>query len=323
MKKINGYSFLAIGKTQESNGNGFKKYVGLAKAYPVALNPSKKELEDLLGKELNYEPEYFGTDENGIKWAKFDFFMRTDPKASNNVDILCKASFTLRNERYYTRDKSQVRVIDAFGNSQYLTVEEAEAKKPVYTKNGNPAKLGEYHVARIGEPELCDFLRKLINIPDAFDYIEGKWVPKKLKHLNELTKEEADNGNVLTYEQCSITLDKEDYEKFFKGDTSELWKTIKERMIDNSLGIKMLYGVKVGENGKPKQVICTGYDMMLYKNSSAKGLSRLEDNLAKAKANGLYSNVTYKVQEMQEYEVEPTNLEKPAETTTSGEMPWD
>lgn len=317
----NALSFLAIGKTQESNGNGFKRYVGIAESYPIALNPTKKELEALYGREINYEPEYYGTDENGIKWAKFDFIMRTKPNTCNNIDTMCRATFSLRNEKYYTKDKSQVRVIDAFGNSQYITEEEANAKKPIYTKSGNLAKLGEYHIARVGEPELCDFLRKLINIPDAFEYNDGKWILKKLKHLNELTKEEADRGDVLTYEQCSITFDKEDYEAFFKGNTSELWKTIKERMIDNSLGIKLLYGVKVGENGKPKQVICTGYDMMLHKNASAKSLTRLEENLARAKSYNMYSNITYKVQELQEYTVEATNLETPIESSASSN--WD
>ena len=56
-------SFLAIGETSQKSGTPFKRYVGVGEVYPIALNPTKEELEKLYGRELNYEPEYFGTDD--------------------------------------------------------------------------------------------------------------------------------------------------------------------------------------------------------------------------------------------------------------------
>ena len=47
----NSYSFLAIGKTQESKeAQEFKKYVGVGSSFVVAVNPTKKKLEEEKGK---------------------------------------------------------------------------------------------------------------------------------------------------------------------------------------------------------------------------------------------------------------------------------
>ena len=52
-------SFLAIGKTQESTeAQEFSKYVGYSNSYIVAVNPNKKELEEIYGREQEKEPEY-------------------------------------------------------------------------------------------------------------------------------------------------------------------------------------------------------------------------------------------------------------------------
>ena len=317
-------SFLAIGETSQKTA--FKRYVGVGESYPIALNPSKKELEEIYGRELNYEPEYFGTDEEtGTKWAKLDFIVKTKPEVCNGAEIISNATFIIRNEQYFDSTKTKVRVIDAFGNSVWMQKEDADNGKPALNRDGNPSKIGKYRIARKGEPELCDFLRKFINVPDAFDYANGIWTQKKLKHASELSKEEAEKGNVLTFEQCSIALDNSDFDSFYKGDVKGLWDVIKNRMSTNAtLGIVLLYGVKTKDDGKQSQVVCTGYDMMLHRNPNAKALGRLEKNLSSAKASNMYGNIDFRVQELQEYTVEPTNLDKPAEDSgSSSDMPWD
>ena len=56
-------------------------------------------------------------------------------------------------------------------------------------------------------------------------------------------------------------------------------------------------------------------------NASASVIARVEKDLANAKQHGKYSNIDYRVCELQEWNVEPTNLEKASEDTND-EMPW-
>ena len=323
MKKQS-YSFLVIGKTAEQKSD-FKRYVGLGQSTIVALNPTKEELEKIYGRETNTTPEYYGTDEaTNTKWARFDFIVKTIPEACKGIEILTHAVFTVRNEMYTKRDGSKVRVIDNYGNVVWMDTEAAKNHEKALTAAGNPAKIAEYRIARKGEPELIDFLRKFVNTPDAFEYVNGVWGLKKLKHENELSKEEAENDEVLTYERCMMAFDKDDFEKFFKGDVSGLWAVIKDRMnINKSLAVTLLYGVRTNDEGKQFQTVCTGHDMCLRKVYKESSIAKLEKDLAGAKASGMYANTDFRVQELQEYSVEPTNLNTPAPSESAVEMPWD
>jgi hypothetical protein len=52
----------------------------------------------------------------------------------------------------------------------------------------------------------------------------------------------------------------------------------------------------------------------------------MAERLAEMKSQGSYANTEFKVQELQEYDVQPTNLDKaPADKAEEGssEMPWD
>ena len=50
MEINNSYVFLTIGKTQESTETQeFKKYVGVGSSFVVAVNPTKKQLEEIYG----------------------------------------------------------------------------------------------------------------------------------------------------------------------------------------------------------------------------------------------------------------------------------
>ena len=112
---INGYSFLTFGKTVEPKAGEFKRYVGLGKSDIIALNPTKKQLEEIYGREVQNDPVYYGTDEQtGVKWARLDFIVKTVPESCNGVDIISHATFTIRGEKYANRDGSKVRVLDAF-----------------------------------------------------------------------------------------------------------------------------------------------------------------------------------------------------------------
>ena len=95
----------------------------------------------------------------------------------------------------------------------------------------------------------------------------------------------------------------------------------------------MLYGVRTNDEGKQYQAVCTRGEMILPNTASTNALAKLEKDLVNAKQNGAYQNTEYRVQELQEWDIKPTNLDKPASDTgdlpfdapsaDNGGMPWD
>lgn len=301
----NSYSFLAIGKTQESKEvQEFKKYVGVGSSFVVAVNPTKKELEEIYGHEIANNPEYVVDTDNG-KEARITFIVKTDPETCNGVEMINRMMFTLRNAPAYNKDQTLVQVIDKFGNVTWANAEDAKAGKPILTKNGNPTKIApDYRIACVGEANLIGFLKPYLCVGDAFNYVNGSWV----------LKESTDD----------FVFGLEHIKDYFKGDFSEIKEAI---ALQPNNKVKLLYGVRTTDEGKQYQAIATRNGMILSNSAGSKALARLEKDLANAKDNGSYASTEFAVQELTEYNVQATNLNAaPVETGTasgSGDMPWD
>jgi len=312
MKKFNyskfSKSFLAIGKTQESKEAGetsFKRYVGIGSTFVKGVQPTKKEIDEFFGFESQSEPEYVKDGENG-KEVHITFLLQTDPETCNGIELKSRAMFTLRATPAYNRDQTKVQVIDGYGNYTWVDTEDAKAGKAI-THNGNPAKIDtKYRMACVGECDLVAFLKKYLCVQDAFNYVNGTWVKK----------EDADDYKFAL----------ENIKDYFKGDFKELKEAI---ALQPNNKVKLLYGVRTTDEGKQYQAVCTRGELVLPNNANVNALNRMEKDLVNAKQNGAYQNIDYRVQELQEYTVEPTNLEKPAEDNnlpfeaSSSAMPWD
>ena len=306
MKKIiKAVSFLAIGKTQESKegSEGFKKYVGLASSKVLAVCPKKDKLDELMGYESQSDPEYIKEDDNG-KMAVVTFIVRTDPDTNNGIEITNRATITLRPVKAYNKDKSKVQVIDQYGNFTWADTEVAKAGGKVE----HAQKLDKYRIACVGECALVDFLKKYLNVPDAYDYKNGTWTKKE-------------NGKA---EEGIFSLEK--IKDYFKGDFTELQEAI---ALQPNNKIKLLYGVRTNDEGKQYQAVCTREQMMLNNGAGANAITKLANDLANAKNNGSFQNIDYRVQELQEFDVQPTNLEETPsgaqgseDSGSNGEMPW-
>ena len=299
MKKINGYSFLAIGKTQESkeSSEGFKRYVGVGSTFIKGVQPTKKEIDEFFGFESQAEPEYVKDGDNG-KEVHITFLLQTDPDTCNGIELKTRAMFTLRATPAYNRDQSKVQVIDGYGNYTWVNLEDAKAGKAI-TYNGNPAKIDtKYRMACVGECDLVAFLKKYLCVQDAFNYVNGTWVKK----------DDADDYKFAL----------ENIKDYFKGDFKELKEAI---ALQPNNKVKLLYGVRTTDEGKQYQAVCTRGELILSNAANANALTRLEKDLVNAKQNGAYQNTDYRVCELQEWSVEPTNLDKPASDT--GDMPFD
>ena len=301
---MNSYIFLTVGKTQESTETQeFKRYIGVGSSYVLAVNPTKDELEKIYGTEQK-EPEYVVDGENG-KEARIHFIVKTDPEQCNGIEIINRLMFTLRPTPAYNRDETKVQVIDGFGNSTWASTEDAKAGAKLLSSEGKELKIDtKYRMAYHGEADLVGFLKTYLRVQDVFDYKDGAWVKKP--HA----------------EDFAFSLDH--IKDYFKGDFSELKEAL---ALQPNNKVKLLYGVRTAEteNGQRQyQAIASRADLILSNSAGSKGIERLEKNLANIKANGSYPNTEFKVQDLEEWTVEPTNLESKKSEDPFGdtEMPW-
>ena len=301
MEKINkSYSFLAIGKTQESTETSeFKRYVGVGSSFVLGVCPNKKDLDEMMGFESANEPEYLVDGEKG-KEARITFIVKTDPEVCNGIEIKNRLTFTMRQNAAYNRDETKVQVIDQYGNHTWANTEDAKAGKKLLSSEGKELKIdSKYRMACVGECDLVDFLKTYLGVQDVFDYKNGSWVKK------------ANDGDYL--------FGLEHIGDYFKGDFKEIREAIALRPNNK---VKLLYGVRTTDEGKQYQTIASRGDMILRNSAGSNAYAKLEKDLAAIKANGSYPTTEFKVQELAEYTVEATNLEKPAEASSS-DMPWD
>lgn len=311
--KNNAVSFLAIGKTQESTEvQEFSKYIGYSNSYIVAVNPNKKELEEIYGRELEKEPEYVGEDDRG-KFVYVHFIVKTDPNDGANerkgipghgIETINRLMVTLRPAQAVTQDGLQVTVIDECGNYGRMLKEDAEAHKKPVSINGKELRiLNNYKIAFEGQDILTHILKTYLVMGNGFDYKNGTWVPKANPMEDKFILEKV--------------------KQLFTGDVSEIREILN---LQPNNKIKLLYGVRTTEDGKQYQQVCSRDKFILRSNANENAISKMDADLQDAYNRGSFQNVEYKVQRLQEYSVEATNLEQAPATETSGNeegMPWD
>lgn len=308
MEINNSYVFLAIGKTQESTETQeFKKYVGVGSSYVVAVNPTKKELEEIYGHEMANDPEYV-VDTNKGKEARITFIVKTDPNICNGIEITNRVMFTLSNAPAYNKDQSRVQVIDKYGNTTWANIEDAKAGKKLFSTTDKELKIdSSYRMACVGEADLIGFLKAYLNVGDAFNYVNDSWVKK-------------DNADDFLFGLEHI-------KDYFSGNFSEIKDAI---ALQPNNKVKLLYGVRTKDDGKQYQTVATRNGMVLLNSAGSKALDKLEKDLANAKNAGSYASTDFRVQPLAEYSVEPTDLSSAPTTSTDGQeskasmgdMPW-
>lgn len=291
------YTFMAFAKGKESVDVINKKYIGVAPVYVLAVNPNKEQLEKLYNTQLEKEPEYLGEvevgeDKHKVKNVRLDFVVKTVADRCNGIEFTTKVTFFIRNEYRYNKDKTKVQVIDKYGRTVWVTVEQAKAHEiPIYS-NG-PANIDkDYRPIFVGEEELTSFIKTYLNIPDVMKYVNNTWIM------------------VDKPEDCEARLD--NIAKYFNGDFKEL-KDIISLQPNNK--IKVLFGVKSTDKGQFQAV----YTNMFLKNNVTK-YDKLKDNLQERKAAGAYSTTEFEVVDLKEYTVEATNFEE--NNSPAEELPW-
>lgn len=295
---------MAIAKGKESTeATGYKRYIGVGAAFVKAVNPNKKEMEALYGREQENEPEYVGTverDGKDIPNVRISFITNPDPEKYGE-GILIPHTYFLRREYRYNSDKTKVQVIDKYGRTAWVTIEQAKNHEiPMYS-NG-PANLDkDYRPAFVGEEELTQFLINYLNIPNVmkYDRANNKWY---------LVDNPQDS-------ECRL----DEIEKYFKGDFTELRSAI---ALQPTNKVKILYGVRTSDDNKQYQ---TTYTRMTLKNSVT-DYSKLDADVMEMKSRSTSASVAqteYRVDDFQEYKVEATHITESTAATESSDLPFD
>ena len=296
---------MAFAKGNNSNDTiSFSKYVGIGTVNVLAVNPNKNKLTEIYGRDYNDDPVYTGKIDNdfgSIKTAKIDFIIRTVPEKCNNIDFITKVTFFLRNEARYNKDNSKVQVIDKYGRTAWVTIEQSKAHEiPVYS-NG-PANIDkDYRPAFVGEEKLTNFLKKYLNIPNVMKYVNNTWVM-------------VDNP-----EFCQARL--ENIKDYFDNNFSELNDIVS---LQPTNAIKVLFGVRTADNNAQYQTVYT--DNFLKPSMST--YDKFEEEVNYNTSNGMYANTEFKlsdeshITDIQEYIVKATDFNNLNQNNSDDDLPW-
>jgi len=272
-----------FGAGQEVTAGSAKKlYTGAENFKVVGVNPSKDELEEIYGREINFDPEYVGTTtvsdgdgEREVPQIRLDFYL-----SNEEGDLKTKIQFYVGN----THHKSQTgkfKVINSFGKDTWLTEESI--------KSGNmPPNMQWYNndgvkVAKRGEVELISFLVNLLNLP---------W----------------DTSKVSDPSECYAKISKEEWKTIFAGDVTLLRNVIGST--NNKVGV--LLGVKTKGDGKLVQTTFNRHTLRQYTIPSAKAskFTYILKDLDEAVAAGAFGNVDFGARDLsvREFELIPTSI---------------
>lgn len=302
-----GYLFMAVAKGKESTEGDFKRYTGVAPCFIKGVNPTKKQLEEIYENSQDKDPVYIGEVEvtegdNRVKYPNVRLnFLALPDSEKTGVDIKpISVSMFLQKRYRYNRDKSKVQVIDKYGRTAWVTIDQCKNHEiPVYS-NG-PANLDrDYRPAYVGEEELTNFLIAYLNIPAVMRYstAEKKWY--MVEHPEE--------------SECRL----DHIEDYFKGDFSE----IKEALtLQPNNKVKILFGIRTDNEGRQYQ---TAYTQMFLRNNVS-DYSKLDKDVQERKNAGAYSTTEFEVTDFHEYTVKSTSItdNTAVDPFTPGSNPWD
>lgn len=292
------YLFMAFASGRETtDSQEIKRYIGVAPVFVLAVNPTKDELEKIYNNTSDNAPEYLSkTEVNGkeVEQVRIDFIVQTNTERSNGIDLKTKLSFFLTNMPKYNRDGSKVQVINKYGETTWLSIE--DAKNKVIPSNLSWFEAADIRPAYIGEAELTIFIKKYLNIPN-----------KSYRKSNGELVELENKADAEARLDC--------ISNYFKGDFSEL-KTIASLLPNNE--IKCMFGVRTTDDGKMYQAV---YSHEFVKNNVT-DYSKLDEDLQNRKQNGAYPTTEFSICDLKEYTVESTTFTPNNQEMPNMTSPW-
>lgn len=286
---------MAIKLGKESVEGAFKLYKGIGAFNIIAVNPNKKELEELQGRDIENEPEYKTKNDDGQDVMRVTFYAKTNPEAkvNNGIELMLPISFMLVKDKRVGQGSGKIQIVDKYGRFAWATQEDIDSKSIPMYKSG-PANISkDYRLTYQGEESLVEFLKTWLNIPNPADYKDGQWVMKKDPSDSEVSL---------------------DMDALFKGNITELKDLVK---LAASYMVKAAVGVKTTEEGKQYQAVFT---RMFVKNAVT-NYSKLDAAITDFQNNGGAKTTEYSVEPLHENVVEATQFAPKTEDT--GDMPFE
>ena len=305
---------MAISKGNASKeAQEFKRYIGVCPVFVKAVNPNKAEHEKLFNTTLEEAPVYVqdkeDNDGNSYKNVRISVVLQPDVEKIGFDMPLVTMPLFITNQKQHGANSGKYQVVDKYGRFAWATEAEISAKEiPTYS-NGKKADISnDYRIAYVGEEDLTNFIRVFLCIPSItkWDNNEKYMVP---------------NTDVKP-EECECRLDIETFEKFFKGDFSEI-KDILGFQPTNK--VKVCLGVRTDANGKLFQSV---YTKKFISNAATNYSSldkALQADIAYATTHNKALSTEYSAKAVHEYSVTPTTFtaSESSEVTPSSDMPFD
>ena len=291
----------------------FKRFIGVCPVFVKAVNPNKAEHEKLFNTTLEEAPVYVqdkeDNDGNSYKNVRISVVLQPDVEKIGFDMPLVTMPLFITNQKQHGANSGKYQVVDKYGRFAWATEAEISAKEiPTYS-NGKKADISnDYRIAYVGEEDLTNFIRVFLCIPSItkWDNNEKCMVP---------------NTDVKP-EECECRLDIETFEKFFKGDFSEI-KDILGFQPTNK--VKVCLGVRTDANGKLFQSV---YTKKFISNAATNYSSldkALQADIAYATTHNKALSTEYSAKAVHEYSVTPTTFtaSESSEVTPSSDMPFD
>ena len=291
----------------------FKRFIGVCPVFVKAVNPNKAEHEKLFNTTLEEAPVYVqdkeDNDGNSYKNVRISVVLQPDiEKIGFNMPLVTMPLF-ITNQKQHGANSGKYQVVDKYGRFAWATEAEISAKEIPTNSNGKKADISnDYRIAYVGEEDLTNFIRVFLCIPSItkWDNNEKCMVP---------------NTDVKP-EECECRLDIETFEKFFKGDFSEI-KDILGFQPTNK--VKVCLGVRTDANGKLFQSV---YTKKFISNAATNYSSldkALQADIAYATTHNKALSTEYSAKAVHEYSVTPTTFtaSESSEVTPSSDMPFD
>ena len=291
----------------------FKRFIGVCPVFVKAVNPNKAEHEKLFNTTLEEAPVYVqdkeDNDGNSYKNVRISVVLQPDVEKIGFDMPLVTMPLFITNQKQHGANSGKYQVVDKYGRFAWATEAEISAKEIPTNSNGKKADISnDYRIAYVGEEALTKFIRAFLYIPEitVWDNNEQCRVPN--------TKDKP--------EECECRLDVETFEKFFKGDFSEI-KDILGFQPTNK--VKVCLGVRTDANGKLFQSV---YTKKFISNAATNYSSldkALQADIAYATTHNKALSTEYSAKAVHEYSVTPTTFtaSEDSEVTPSSDMPFD
>jgi hypothetical protein len=217
-------------KTNEGELQAAKKYKGLGLFKVTAVNPTMDELSEMFPTRIfDREPDYDSLRNKETPGKRICFQLQT-PFKEETIDVA--VSYFLYDCPAKNKDDSKIQVVNCYGQSRWITIEEAKSKVlPDLPSNQMPF-IGNWRPAYYGEADLLRFIRAYLGTPGPCIYV------------NATKGWKAKDGNAL--KDAEGYFEGKEIKAILAGDMKPLKDAI-AMMPENK--VKMLMGVRRNQSG--------------------------------------------------------------------------